>query len=252
MTTIRADPRKQRFPSLSGRLVLYARRGQLIVQAWPRKRGRPKSPITREQNEWFTAVNRLAKRADPGQQTIAIRATKGTGLYPRDLLIALMSGGMVDPIFPDGSVVQAARQFRRKIMFQGVILQLVANQALIPNVATLITWPLPVLDTAGFWNVAAPDRLTIPAGIEVVKINAGWGGVVSTPNQRQRVEIFKNGAFYRVQDGLSVSTPNQAVSSGADAVLAGDFFQVKLFCPIAQSAIAGNRTYFTLDVLQAT
>lgn len=193
----------------------------------------------------------MAKRLEPTQQNLAIAMTKGTGLYPRDLLLRQMAGGIYEVILSDGQVVQARKRFRGTVMFQGVILHLLVNQVLVPNVATLITWPLPLLDTLGFWNAGAPTRITIPDGIQVVEFDAGWGGVVSTPNQRQRVEIFKNGIIYRVQDGFSVSTPNQTVSSGPDVVNVGDFFEVKIFCPLAQSAFGANRTFFTLNVLQA-
>lgn len=252
MTTIRADPRKQRFPALSGRLILYARRGQLIVQAWPRKRGRPKSPITREQNEWFTAVNRLAKRCDPGQQKIAIEATKGTGLYPRDLLIALMAGGMVEPVYPDGSVVKAGRYFRKKIMFQGAILGLTAPQAMPANTIVTFLWPLPLVDTAGFWNVAAPTRLTIPAGIDVVELFAGWAAVGGAGTNRNLALIYKNGGLARAINWQSILDPNDAVASGPLIVAEGDFFEAKGLYGAATNAIGNERTFFSLNVLGAT
>lgn len=226
-------------------------RGQVRLRAWPRKRGTPKSAAVRRQNAWFKDANQLAKVLEPTQMNLAIAMTKGTGLYPRDLLLKQMSGGMYALITDDGQEIPPRKRFRETIMFQGVILQLLSTQPLVTGLLTVITFPLPLLDTLGFWNPAEPTRVTIPAGINVVKIDAGWQGDVSTPNQREQIMIFKNGSPYRNQQGFSVSTPAQTVVMGSDHVVAGDFFELKIACPLAQSAKGTRLTFLTLNVLDA-
>jgi len=67
-------------------------RGVLRVRKWPKKRGPPKSAKQRFWIDWFTQANLLAKYADPMSQVRAIEMTKGTGLYPRDVLLSAMRG----------------------------------------------------------------------------------------------------------------------------------------------------------------
>lgn len=67
-------------------------RGVLRVRKWPRKRGTPKSALQRWWNDWFRQANLLAKYADPMSQARAIELTKGSGLYPRDVLLKAMRG----------------------------------------------------------------------------------------------------------------------------------------------------------------
>lgn len=61
-------------------------RGQLRARAWPRKRGKPKSAKTQQHVERFVAVSRALKFGHPDEHAAAIKATKGTPLYTRDLL----------------------------------------------------------------------------------------------------------------------------------------------------------------------
>lgn len=67
-------------------------RGVLRVRKWPKKRGTPKSPLQRWWNDWFRQANLLAKYADGMTQARAIALTKGTGLYPRDIILKAMRG----------------------------------------------------------------------------------------------------------------------------------------------------------------
>lgn len=67
-------------------------RGVLRVRKWPKKRGPPKSAKQRFWVDWFIQANLLAKYADGMSQARAIAMTKGTGLYPRDVLLSAMRG----------------------------------------------------------------------------------------------------------------------------------------------------------------
>ncbi len=226
-------------------------RGQLRVRAWPRKRGTPKSEAVRDQNAWFKGANQLAKRVEPTQQNLAIRMTKGTGLYPRDLLLRQMAGGIYDVIRSDGRAIQARKRFRETVMFQGVILELAAPQALPALTRTTFTWPLPVLDTLGFWNAGAPTRITIPAGVEIVAFTGGWADVSAGPGAGMATQIFKNGAFFAKAATTNTGSPAMVIARGATPVIAGDFFELNVLPNLAQLAAGDTRTFFTLNVLQA-
>ena len=67
-------------------------RGVLRVRKWPKKRGTPKSELQRYWIDWFKQANLLAKYADGMAQARAIAMTKGSGLYPRDIMLKAMRG----------------------------------------------------------------------------------------------------------------------------------------------------------------
>lgn len=85
-------PRKQRLASYRGRVMIDTVRGVLRVRKWPKKRGTPKSPLQRWWIDWFRQANLLAKYADGMAQARAIAMTKGSGLYPRDVMLKAMRG----------------------------------------------------------------------------------------------------------------------------------------------------------------
>ena len=88
--------------TLKARTVTYISRGALIASSWPKKRGRPKSAITREQNEWFTQANQLAKYADGQALWMAIELSRHSPWYPRDILISAMAGRRSETLTLDG------------------------------------------------------------------------------------------------------------------------------------------------------
>ncbi|MEE8539999.1 MAG: hypothetical protein V3S54_09285 [Woeseiaceae bacterium] len=93
--------------ALKSSLMIYVNRGALIAAWWPKKRGRPKSLITQEQNEWFRQANLLAKYADGQAQWMAIEVSKGSPWYPRDLHVSAMKGRLFETINIDGQEYRA-------------------------------------------------------------------------------------------------------------------------------------------------
>lgn len=67
-------------------------RGVLRVRKWPRKYGKARSALQQYWIDWFRQANLLAKYADGMTQARAIALTKGTGLYPRDIMLKAMRG----------------------------------------------------------------------------------------------------------------------------------------------------------------
>ncbi len=240
------------FPGLIGKFMVDTYRGQIRVRAWPRKRGTPKSEEVRDQNLWFTQANKLAKRIDPSQQALAIEMTRGTGMYPRDLLIGQQAGGIYDVIEADGTNPQYRRYFRDTIMFQGAILELTADQAVPAGVFTTIVWTLPVIDTAGFWNAGQPTRLTIPEGIEVVGVSAGWESTINIGAPDTSARIIRNGAEEARNQAKAAGFGAMTPSKGAISVSKDDFLEFEIFSAVNAFTKGDQRTFFTLQVLQAT
>ncbi len=102
MAKLTGVPFGQKGLALNRSLKVVVSRGQLIASAWPKKRGKPKSQVTRDQNEWFRQANILAKYADGDAQWMAIEITKGGPLYPRDVMMSAMAGRLFETLEVDG------------------------------------------------------------------------------------------------------------------------------------------------------
>lgn len=239
------------FPGFKGRFIVDTFRGQMRVRKWPRKRGTPKSQAVRDQNQWFTEANKLAKRVEPSQQALAIAMTLGTGMYPRDLLIAQQAGGIWEIIEADGTVPQYRRYFRETVVFQGIICDKTSTQVIPASSFTPIIWTLPIIDTAGFWNAGDPTRITIPAGINVIELNGAWRATGGSSRSEHNLTFRKNGAFYlgTVQEVVAVA--GATISSGPIAVVEGDIWTLELFINVGRTCNIAPFTGFTLNVLDA-
>lgn len=102
MATIRRIPKRLRGASYRGRLMIDAFRGVMRVRKWPKKRGPPTSPLQAFWVDWFVQANRLAKYADGASMARAIQMTKGSGMYPRDVLLKAMRGRLYNWVDQDG------------------------------------------------------------------------------------------------------------------------------------------------------
>lgn len=115
----------------------------------------------------------IAKHCAASQQVSAIAMTKGTGLYPRDLLLKCMVGGIIAPITPDGRELLPKRKVVTPVSWQGFALNLQADWAIGVGVLGAPDWPLPTRDDLGFWSAAAPSFITIPPGVSWMQLFAG-------------------------------------------------------------------------------
>jgi len=91
-----------RQPSLKGSLVFYISNGQFYASPWPKKRGKPKSAVTRAQNEWFRQAQWATKYWPAQSQLDCAKAVAGTALLPRDLMTMIMAGRCYMLTFKDG------------------------------------------------------------------------------------------------------------------------------------------------------
>ena len=247
----RSDPTKQRFPAFKGKIIVDTYRGKLRTRSWPRKTGTPKSETVRSLNTWFTSANRMAKQLLPSQQVLAIALAKGTGLYPRDLLVKSIYGGMFDIATEDGRLIQHRVFQLEDVMFQGAILQLTSNQVIPGTTETQFVWPLPVLDTAGFWDITQPKRLTIPQGVEVIALTGSWAATANVGSFNAITALRRN--LVRVtRDVVTINTQGGATTArGALVVEEGDIIDLSIFPVKAFTAQGNQQTALTLQVLQA-
>lgn len=68
----------------------------LIAQGWPRKRGKPKSPVTLEQNALFAASVKAIPYVDPDQIAAAYAISADTAYTWRDVLLMAMHGSWIE------------------------------------------------------------------------------------------------------------------------------------------------------------
>jgi len=246
----RSTTGKQRFPALRGRIIVDTWRGKPRIRAWPRKRGKPKSQMVRDQNDWFREANKLVMKAAPSQMSLAISATRNTGLYPRDLMLRAMGVGLVDIVEPDGTLITYRQKFWSPIMFQGVIIRPASPITPGVNVWNTITLPLPQLDTAGFWGAGAPTRLTVPTNIEIIEVVCDVKQE-STGGPLLAIRIRQNGVTdVAWSQATSSGTVGDHVSTGPLQVVAGDYFEFLVF-PTRAGNFPVGPTWFGLHILQA-
>lgn len=75
--------------------VRFRRDGKVILAKWPKKRGQPKSPTTRQQVAIWDLVLALVKAAIAQELEQALKLTGGTAYYAKDILIAAAYGEFI-------------------------------------------------------------------------------------------------------------------------------------------------------------
>ena len=223
--------------------------GKVTYRKWPRRRGPPKSRNAKLQTQWFREANQSIKRAAPSQQVKARELTANTFLYPRDLLLLACAGNLFDIEFEDGSEKRRMDKRLLPMKFQGFILQLSANETFPNGVWTAPTWPLPILDTANFWDPTSPNEITIPEGVKVMQFFAGAAGV-NQPFAAIRHAIWRNDAeVHAAYYDLNTSSMNATLATAPKVVTLGDRWAMKSFQTAAYDWGGGFATYFAGIVL---
>lgn len=248
-----APPVKQsraKLPSLKNSVMVDTINGKLRVRKWPVKRGQPKSEQVRIQNDRFASAQRLAKTAPFQLVNRLIDATKGTGLYPRDLLTQMILAGRFEVEFPDGTVLQHGRATLEPVMFQGFELRLETNWGLPAGGLHYPPWPTPIQNPQGMWSASAPTLVTIPAGVTTVSF---FGGGQSTSSFEESFllgleKIGSPSLFPVTQSAWFANAASWA--SGPLRVNAGEQYRAFFSCQGARTMIA-SRTYFGGVILGA-
>lgn len=92
MAVLTPGKKDKRRPSFRGALVFRTVNGQVVAQAWPKKRGPAATPKQAFQREWFRQANVVAKYAPGRQQALSRCAMNHLPVRPYDALIAAMAG----------------------------------------------------------------------------------------------------------------------------------------------------------------
>lgn len=129
----------------------------------------------------------------------------------------------------------------------------------------LVPWQVTEYDTDGFWNAGATTRLTVPAGVQKVRLTGQVRITSSATAHGVYMSAYKNGGDnFRGQPicslrlGSTGFTDNIYTLGGSAAipVVAGDYFELRLNMSSAAAAmndiVLDNRSWFGLEVVQAT
>lgn len=234
-----------------GRYMIDTYRGKLRVRKWPKKRGKNLHPKTLKQMEWFKRANTATKFIAPSEQMVAMWAAKGTGLYPRDLLMSALAGGLFDIETVDGETITRASTEVQPVTFQGARMERSANFGFPASTWTAIPWDNPVLNPNAMWNISAPTRLTVPAGVNVVAFQGGF--ITSTQTTATIfIRVRKNGTTTVAQTvEHRQNTKLGVIVSGPVNVLPGDWFELQIHSGAGETLNGGPRNYFGAHIIGA-
>lgn len=96
---------------LKNKVLVKKWKGQVVVQSWPKPYGPARSQKQQDTQTAFKRVQRALKTIPPQFTIAAMAKTKGTGMYPRDILMQGMTGtnillayeaGWPQPMMGDG------------------------------------------------------------------------------------------------------------------------------------------------------
>lgn len=251
MTVIRGNPADLKTPALRREIVVKAVNGQLVASKWPRKRGPPTSPAQIEAVEWLKWSARIFPYIDGLSMDQAIDWTKGTGLYPRDLVTMALKGNLAEMVFEDGSTVKGRTEELECLVFNGAVLELDADVVLAASVVLAPVWPLPVVDTFSFWNAGIPTVLTIPTGVSMVQLTMGGRISSGALNGYLGFITDKAGSVVAMQESQAVGFQSVTVNTGPMPVRGGDFFTANFLSVLSRTLRSTDRPFFSLQVLEA-
>lgn len=250
MRVTRAWPGRLAVPALRRQFVFDVTRGVIRVRAWPRKRGTPRSPWQRMWNDWFKQVNRQTKTMDPGLWWLAYAWARYIGLYPRDVVLKWTAGKMFDIVLNDGRTLTFRHNFIEDVMYQGAKVQRTSTFGIASGADRTIFWQTPIIDTAGAWNVANADRLTIPVGVEIASFSVGLFATGGSSAAYQVGVKDKAGNVVATSVASTTSSKGQITVTGPVPVTPGDWYTAFVNSPGGGTLQPGSRSFFAMDILQ--
>jgi len=252
MAQIRSIPDYSLLPSSKGRFIVDTYRGKFRIRAWPKKRGPATSGPLKEIQRRFREATQVMKYCDAKFHNQAINIAKGNGIYPRDVLGHAILCGMVDMIDEYGQVETCWKPILEQAMYQGCRVQRTSNLSVLAATTTPIPWQQAIIQTVPIFDLALPNRLTVPSNVNIVELKAGFRGNTAVTNTTQFV-IRKNGSEFVAE--LTVdndSTPAGEIDTGPIPCIAGDWFDCTFFGVSANVIAAVQRTYFAMEIKQTT
>jgi len=252
MPRSRRERDKADLPGITGRVIIDSYRGQLRARAWPKPHGPATSPKLLRSQDAFKQCCELIKRVPSTQIDAAIQTARGTGLYPRDLLMAAMRAGVVDIVTAEGELIINKQYYLEEVMFQGARLQRTGSLGIAATTETVITWQQSPILTVPIWPAPTPTRLEVPTNVNMVRLQ---GGVRSTANVAGiRQVLFRNqaGVLVATQSADSTGRLNFQCDSGPIPVAPGNWFDMRVFLGAAGTLEAASSTFFSMEILNTT
>lgn len=229
MASITPDPNSTRPPAFSERVVFATYGGRMYARKWPRPAGPSPLPYQQETVQRFIDANKLAKISAPEQIIEAMKATKKTGLYPRDLLTKAMLTGLFDIVLPNGQIISRAPLTYEVPVFLGFRVYRSAALSLTAGVFTAISWDTAELNAIGLWNPATPTFITVPDGVTVMSFTALASTAAAGSYSLAASIGLPGGANRRARFLASLSGGRRfTLSTGPVAVSAGQQWQLHL------------------------
>ncbi|NKE43590.1 hypothetical protein HB662_02295 [Roseomonas frigidaquae] len=167
-----------------------------------------------------------------------VTGTPGTTLTPwivhsliEEFLAIIVEAGLT----PDKASLTQVRDALRAMRGRGVLVSLASPMTIGNASETIVTWPTPIYDDAGFWVSGFPTSLTVPAGVSRIRVvcQATWDNE-AVGDRKMRVLI--NGV--EEGDGLpAMRLPSAGdldvtilnASGGVVPVTPGDYIQLAVF-----------------------
>jgi len=134
------------------RVVMKPHRGEIVVQKWPKLRGKTLSPRQQAWINRFSLWACIVKAPDADSYNRAVEWAKGTGWYWRDVLMAAMAGNLIET---PGEI---------KITTPTVYLDRTSTLALAAGAQTPVPMSSAQWDNNNFWAATPnPSRVVIKA-----------------------------------------------------------------------------------------
>ncbi|MCB1557229.1 MAG: hypothetical protein KDJ15_07960 [Alphaproteobacteria bacterium] len=133
--------------------------------------------------------------------------------------------------------------------FKGYGIDTVFNMSLSNTVYTFFNLSAGAFDTDSFWSAGNPTRLTIPAGVNKIRLS---GSVyINSSTAQLRARVYKNGGTIQqyIYGAYNVNMRNIPIDTGILEVAEGDYFELSLY----QSSGAAATVYIptlTLEVIE--
>ncbi|SKB36241.1 hypothetical protein SAMN02745120_1035 [Acetoanaerobium noterae] len=134
--------------------------------------------------------------------------------------------------------------------FKGALVKRTSNISIANTTYTSVPFQESVYDNSMFFNATNPTRLTIPEGVTKVKLKgfAHW-----SPNNTgvRIVALFKNGNIIEPRDTrLAQDESSQSFESPTFDVIAGDYFEMRVFHARGSALDLRFETYFAIEVVE--
>jgi uncharacterized protein YjlB len=241
---------------LHGQIGLSAITTSQFVQLQVYKNGADTDPITISKNEIsgtsvYTQVSTAVIEVVEGDYfELMVRVESDTSVSVLDLG-SLFSMEIVGPAVVSGIVPAATG-----MPWKGASVSLTANESIANATVIKVPFDQADIDIGGWWDSAAPTRLTVPAGITKVRLHAGfiWDAVTG---DRCFLRIIMNGATVSGGGGSDLdqqySQLSQSHATPTIVVSEGDYFEVQAYqnSGIAANILTNDNTYFSIEAVES-